>query len=138
MTVDIEQIKREALEAQGLSLVEVMSTGDTIKKYAIIYAIDYLHSRGYLGGVWQPIETAPKGKHEIFYVSSKKYYPPYVVVNAAKDCPLKDEYPWRTHQSGNMIHKSIITHWQPLPAAPRSELLCSQSKELCSPKGEPK
>ena len=81
---------------------------DTIEKY---YRADTFPQ-------WQPIETAPKGNHEIFYVSSKKYYPPYVVVNAAKDCPLKDEYPWRAHQSGNMIHKSIITHWMPLPKPP--------------------
>ena len=69
-------------------------------------------------GGWFDIKDAPMDKYEIFLVSSKKYYPPYVVVNASTDCPLKEEYPWRTHQSGNKIHKSIITHYMLLPKPP--------------------
>ncbi len=68
---------------------------------------------------WRTISEAPRDKHEAFLVCSYKYWPPYVVVNAANDCPLKDEYPWRTHQSGHKIHKSLVTHFMPLPPTPK-------------------
>lgn len=77
--MDIDQIKREALEEQGLSLVDVMTTGDTLKKYAIIYAIDYLHSRGYLGGVPDGYVCVPK-------------QPTTEILNAMCDCD--DDAPW--------------------------------------------
>ena len=53
---DINQIKREVHEELGYP------------KHPISRVIDYLHSRGYLGGVpeWQPIETAPQKEGEVF------------------------------------------------------------------------
>lgn len=76
------------------------------------------------GDTWQPIESAPRDKHEVFLVCSKKLYPPYVVVNASDDCPLKASYPWRTYLGGNYIGDPIysgkITHWRPLPKPPQN------------------
>lgn len=50
---DIEQIKRECF-----SIIDLTDQ----PRIAVDKTIDYLHARGYLGGVpeWQPIESAPK------------------------------------------------------------------------------
>ena len=45
--VDVEGLKREVLEAQGLYLGEAMSMGDTLKKKAVLAAIDHLAARGF-------------------------------------------------------------------------------------------
>lgn len=116
--MDIDEIKQEVSDI----------THEFDRKVAM-QVIDYLHSRGYLGGVWQPIDIAPKDKPILVCQSQNG------IVRTARG--VNDRGDWITGPSP-MDYIVKITHWMPLPAAPRSELLCSQSKELCSPKGETK
>lgn len=110
MTVDIEQIKREVHEELGYP------------KHPISRVIDYLHSRGYLGGVpeWQPIETAPKdGSLFIAYwegqVKPCNYNVTRRIENKHNDFMIWHKNSYRASTCFNP------THWMPLPAAPKGE-----------------
>lgn len=83
---------------------------------------------------WLPIESAPR---RIPFIATGKTETPCVVTTTAPETK-KAGYPFCCYHTQVCFHESKFTHWMPLPAAPRSELLCSQSKELCSSKGETK
>lgn len=104
MTVDIEQIKREVFKTTGYDETCYPYTADALDK-----AIDYLHSRGYLGGVpeWQPIETAPQG---VWILAATRY-------GVNQVCWHSTEQSWVS--AGQDKYK--CTHWMPLPAAPKGE-----------------
>lgn len=98
---NIETLKLE----MHIALTDVTATD--IRK-----CIDYLHSRGYLGGVWQPIETAPKdGGGFIGYqkISDEQY-----VISA---CAFYGEFVWINWGEG-LNTSANPTHWMPLPKPP--------------------
>ena len=104
---NIEQIKREV---SGIYLDDC-----ELLPWVIVHeTIDYLHSRGYLGGVpeWQPIETAPKDKPILVCQSQNG------IVRTARG--VNDRGDWITGPSP-MDYIVKITHWMPLPAAPKGE-----------------
>lgn len=109
---DIEQIKREVHEELGYP------------EHPISRVIDYLASRGYLGGVqgWQDISTAPKDGETIMIFDSysdDKGIDGYGICTARWDHSLRW---WIMHQRySNVISLINPTHWQPLPAAPKGE-----------------
>lgn len=105
---DIEQIKREVHEELGYP------------EHPISRVIDYLHSRGYLGGVPDGYVLVPKEAVDIILNCIELNMSNY---DEDQVCELND---------------AVIECAALISAAPRSELLCSQSKELCSPKGETK
>ena len=101
--IHIETLKQE----MHIALTDVTATD--IRK-----CIDHLHSRGYLGGVWQPIETAPKDQSWILTaqdgeVRSNCWFN-FDVMNVSKSNNYKR---WFTHENP--------THWMPLPLPPENK-----------------
>lgn len=125
----IEILERDAPNYADFLIVR--DYDDAVLKYrqAITHAIEHMKR-----GQWQPIETAPR--REPFIATGKTETPCVVTTTAPKNENVG--YPFCCYHTQVCFHESKFTHWMPLPAAPRSELLCSQSKELCSPKGETK
>ena len=92
--IDIEQIKREV--GHKLSGLIPHSYSDN----TMLNTIDYLHSRGYLGGVWQPIETIPNDRR-------------ILCTNGL------EEHVCIQYANGVFSHGCYIpTHWMPLPKPP--------------------
>ena len=100
---DIEQIKREVFA--NIPIEDICVANATI---------DYLHSRGYLGGVpeWQPIETAPRdGSLFVAYWKGQVAPCNYNATRRAKN-KHNDFVIWHT----NSYHASTCfnpTHWMP-------------------------
>ena len=103
---DIEQIKQE-----------VSNITHEFDRKVAMQVIDYLHSRGYLGGVqkWQPIESATiEGclwvmlGHPDYHVSEIGYY-------------NKRYNVWVDGSDRTLFMPNGPTHWMPLPAAPKGE-----------------
>ena len=114
MTVDIEKLKRPDPCPQGF----------TDYNMGWNECIDYLHSRGYLGGApeWQLIETAPRTGETIMIFDS---YSDYKGIDGYGICTARWDYSlrwWIMHQRySNVISLINPTHWQPLPDAPKGE-----------------
>lgn len=114
---NIEQIKREV---SGIYLDDC-----ELLPWVIVHeTIDYLHSRGYLGGApeWQLIETAPRTGETIMIFDS---YSDYKGIDGYGICTARWDYSlrwWIMHQRySNVISLINPTHWQPLPDAPKGE-----------------
>lgn len=118
MTIDIDQIKREVGDKLSRLIPHSYSYN------TMLNTIDYLNSRGYLGGApeWQLIETAPRTGETIMIFDS---YSDYKGIDGYGICTARWDYSlrwWIMHQRySNVISLINPTHWQPLPAAPKGE-----------------
>lgn len=124
MTIDIEKLKEKVIfdfeeEREG----EI----GHVYKLGLYHTIDYLHSRGYLGGVpeWQPIETydydgLPQVLLAGFITPSE-----YAQSNGSKPgWEISIGRCWHVNTrkfTGFFFLGQQPTHWMPLPAAPKGE-----------------
>jgi len=86
----------------------------TTEQAAILgHFISYLENAGLLM-VWQPIESAPKGKHDVFLVGGETETP-CVVVNTSESYPMYKDYPFHTYYGAHPLPKDKFTRWMLLP-----------------------
>jgi len=98
MQYNIEQIKREV--DQSMTEYRHYRDNRDMARSIVNKTIDYLHSRGYLGGVWQPIETIPNDRR-------------ILCTNGL------EEHVCIQYANGVFSHGCYIpTHWMPLPKPP--------------------
>ena len=71
---------------------------------------------GWLMGrmVWRPIESAPKGRHDVFLVGGETETP-CVVVNTSESYPMHKDYPFCTYYGAHPLPRSKFKWWMPLP-----------------------
>ena len=111
--MDIEQIKREVFA--NIPIEDICVANATI---------DYLHSRGYLGGVpeWQTIETAPKDCCIDTFGTIQTHHGKKVKVRVTDDYMSSNSpYPLTTtyfeHPNG-LTGTYTREAWMPLPKPP--------------------
>jgi len=111
---DIEQIKLEV--DQSMTQYRHYRDNRDMARSIVNKTIDYLHSRGYLGGVWQPIETAPKDGTVIWGYwkhATQAWQGPVMYF-----IDFEGDEKWVTDEYRDI--NTTPTHWQPLPTAPNT------------------
>ena len=108
--LDLQKIVHEL----DIELTDVMARD--IRK-----VIDYLASRGYLGGVWRPIESAPKDGTWVMGYWKTMPITQYPCICFADRC-FSNPNAFETVQSNEYGSEEVYpTHWMPLPTAPKGE-----------------
>lgn len=86
----------------------------------ITEALNAAQSEGYKQGAeskWLPIEGAPKNENVLVAVEGCGFS-----VMAISEGEAKDGYViWNTYGCGSILHGRKITHWTPMPPAPKGE-----------------
>jgi hypothetical protein len=106
---DIGKLEREVLNDEKI-------IGALNPTFAVLETINYLHSRGYLGGVseWHPIDTAHKDGSLVML-----YWPTMsICMYPAIGVHHGDEYGWEIISIPD-YGEAFPTHWMPVPAVPK-------------------
>ena len=113
MTIDIDQIKREVGDKLSRLIPHSYSYN------TMLNTIDYLASRGYLGGVWRPIESAPKDGTWVMGYWKTMPITQYPCICFADRC-FSNPNAFETVQSNEYGSEEVYpTHWMPLPPPPQ-------------------
>jgi hypothetical protein len=111
MTIDIERIKQEVRD--------FFPAMNTIERVFVELVIDYLADRGYLGGVWRPIESAPKDGTWVMGYWKTMPITQYPCICFADRC-FSNPNAFETVQSNEYGSEEVYpTHWMPLPPPPQ-------------------
>lgn len=110
--VDVEALKKKVTQYFYPNMDSKIEAFVKIKN-----TIDYLHQQGHLRAIpeWQPIETAPKDGADVLLYWQYTYHGDKDITHGI-ELGFYGDGQW---DCGEPISDAIITHWMPLPAAPK-------------------